>query len=117
MNSHRIFCSACDRDVQVLFTDESMAADGQATIPDSEVVCLEIGASCTGAMCPIAAQPPAVMMARLARFDPENPKHRRVRARCSGCQNDEELIIVDAQLAVCPVCKGATFFSAGVPTA
>ena len=116
MKSHRIFCSACDREVQVVFTDDSTLTEGQATIPDSEVVCLDIGGKCTGELCPIAAQPPDVMMARLARFDPDYPTHRRVRARCSGCDSEQDLIVVDANLVICPECRGATYFRAGVPT-
>lgn len=114
MRNHRVFCSACDRDVNVILTDVPAVPDGQASIPDSEVVCLDINAKCSAALCPIGTQPPAVMVARLARFDPGHPAHKRVRARCGGCQMEQDLIEVDRTLALCPVCKASTCFSGGL---
>lgn len=67
MKTQRAYCSACDRDVMIAFPELSDFVDGQANIRDPEIVCLEIGHRCTGAMCPVAAQPPAVMAARLVR--------------------------------------------------
>jgi hypothetical protein len=68
MKTLTAFCSACDRDVRLVITDEP-SQDGHANLVDSEVVCLEIGASCTGSLCPIGAVSPAVMAARLARAE------------------------------------------------
>ena len=48
------YCSACDRDVQILVTDDA-DHDAHANIPDAEVVCLEIGDRCTGSLCPVGA--------------------------------------------------------------
>jgi hypothetical protein len=45
-----IYCSACDRDVEVKLTEEGKLEGS---------VCMDIGETCTGTMCPICAQPPA----------------------------------------------------------
>jgi hypothetical protein len=73
MKTRMAFCSACDRDVRVAFPEDAEFVDGQANIPDPEIVCLEIGARCTGSMCPVAAQPAAVMAARLVRSGLDTP--------------------------------------------
>lgn len=67
MMTQRVFCSACDRDVLFAFPEEADFVDGQANIPDPQLVCLDIGERCTGSMCPVAAQPSSVMAARLVR--------------------------------------------------
>ena len=67
MKTQQAFCSACDREVLLAFPEQSDYVDGQANIPDPQLVCLEIGDRCTGAMCPVAAQPSAVMAGRLVR--------------------------------------------------
>jgi hypothetical protein len=66
MKMQLAYCSACDREVRIAFTDMP-TFEGQANLPDPEVICLEIGHACTGSLCPVAAQPPAVMAARLVR--------------------------------------------------
>ena len=57
MKSQQLFCGACDRPVRVLITD-TPTTEGQATADDAEVVCLEIGAQCTGNLCPLGAAEP-----------------------------------------------------------
>lgn len=66
------YCSACDHDVRIAITEAPMF-DGQANIPDPEIVCMEIGHQCTGSLCPVGAQPPAVMAARLVRNELGTP--------------------------------------------
>lgn len=44
----RIYCSACDREVSVVTRDGKLEGS----------VCMDIGESCTGTMCPICAEPP-----------------------------------------------------------
>ena len=55
METKRIYCSPCDRDVTI------EVADGKKDFSLEGSVCLDIGATCTGTMCPICAVPPAVM--------------------------------------------------------
>lgn len=54
MKTRTIFCSACDRDVTI------EVADGNDSTLEG-AVCLDIGATCTGTLCPICAVPPAVI--------------------------------------------------------
>ena len=49
MDRHWAYCSACDRQVEVVVR------------PDEQVVCLEVGHTCTGALCPITDVPPDEM--------------------------------------------------------
>jgi hypothetical protein len=49
MTTKTIYCSACDREVEVRLTKEG-------TLEGS--VCMDIGDHCTGTMCPICAQAP-----------------------------------------------------------
>ncbi len=49
MDRHWAYCSACDRQVEVVVKS------------DDELVCLEVGHTCTGALCPITDVPPDKM--------------------------------------------------------
>jgi hypothetical protein len=50
-----IYCSACDRDVRIQLTDASTLEGA---------TCADIGATCTGTMCPICAVAPDVLRTR-----------------------------------------------------
>ncbi len=52
MATKTIYCSACDREVLITQTAEGQL-DG--------AVCMDIGDLCTGTMCPICAEAPAVI--------------------------------------------------------
>lgn len=56
MEKHRIYCSACDREVEVLLR-EGITPGGTVGELDG-AVCSDIGPLCTGAACPIGATPP-----------------------------------------------------------
>jgi hypothetical protein len=66
MNSQKIYCSACDREVSVLFTDVSGGAQGTVQFAHHDIVCLEMGEWCTGNLCPVSAVSPAEMAKRAA---------------------------------------------------
>lgn len=51
MEKHRVYCSACDREVELLLRE---GAAGEL----AGAVCTDIGALCTGAACPICATAP-----------------------------------------------------------
>lgn len=104
MEVQMAYCSACDRDVQIAFPTEPSVHDGQANVMDTEVVCLEIGHECTGAMCPIGAQPPAVMAVRLIRNGLKPVMHRLLLARCDSCDSIEKFALIDATHATCTTC-------------
>ena len=46
MREITMYCSARDQDVRVVVTDEPVH-DAQASLIDSELICLEIGEHCT----------------------------------------------------------------------
>jgi hypothetical protein len=51
MESHTIFCSACDRSVQIV----ARRGDWPAALTEGEVACAEHGVGCLGTSCPFCA--------------------------------------------------------------
>ena len=88
------YCSACDHDVRIALPDEPLATDGHANVPDPEIVCLEIGSSCTGALCPIGAQPPRVMAARLIRSGLKPVFQPLIASQCDRCQTVTSFAVI-----------------------
>lgn len=105
MQSRTVFCSACDQDVNIMVTDEP-SQDGHANLHDAEVVCLEIGHHCTGALCPVGATSPTVMAARLVRTGLQTKLHPVVKRPCVDCGDARDFIVIDKTRAVCSVCGG-----------
>lgn len=103
MQSSKIFCSACDRQVRVMIS-EAPRTDGQATLHDDEVVCLEIGEKCTGQLCPIGAAAPNEMVARLARLGLPTEGLRTITAKCPSCDVDGEMVLYGTGMAACTIC-------------
>jgi hypothetical protein len=89
--------------VRIVITDEP-SQDGHANLHDSEVVCLEIGESCTGSLCPIGAAPPTVMAARLVRNDMRTIVEPVVLARCPTCERVTPHFSVGKRDATCAEC-------------
>lgn len=60
MDKHWAYCSACDRQVEVVIkpTDDQDPVTGE---PIDALVCLEVGHTCTGALCPITDVTPDEM--------------------------------------------------------
>jgi len=117
MKTQMAYCSACDRDVRIAMSDEPVEPDGQANVPDAEIVCLEIGDRCTGALCPIGAQSPAVMRVRLVRSGLKPAFQPVVTARCDACSEMTKFALINAELATCTEC-GTTVSRKGleIPT-
>lgn len=103
MKTINAYCSACDQDVRVVLTDQP-AQDDPSPIHDREVVCLEIGEHCSGALCPVGAVPPIVMAARLVRNGLQTEMQPIVKAHCAACDNDTEFVIVSREHAICAEC-------------
>ncbi|HLA89598.1 MAG TPA: hypothetical protein VJL28_04085 [Gemmatimonadaceae bacterium] len=103
MKSATLFCSACDRQVRVMIT-EAPLHDGQATLHDEEVVCLEIGDRCTGKLCPLGAVEPNAMVARLVRNGIPTEGLHTVQAVCPTCGAEAEMVLYGAGRAACTVC-------------
>ena len=104
MKMQTAYCSACDKDVHIVVTDEP-SVDGQANLHESEVVCLEIGEACTGSMCPIGATAPAVMAARLVRNGLQTIMQPVIEAHCAGCGRVTTHLIVEPTRARCTECE------------
>jgi hypothetical protein len=103
MKSQQLYCGACDRPVRVLIT-ETPSTEGQAPAEDPEVVCLEIGAQCTGNLCPLGATEPGAMVRRIVRNGIPLGTLETVTARCPACFNDAEMILYGDGRAGCSVC-------------
>src|SRR5690349_6045606 len=104
MKNLEIFCSACDRAVNVLIT-KAPAGETQANVQDQdEVVCLEIGGHCNGNMCPIGAVEPGAMVRRIIRNGVPLNLLETVRAVCPACGVEAEMILYGEGKAACSIC-------------
>jgi len=66
---HWAYCSACDRQVKVVIRPDARVDPETDEVTD-EVVCLEVGHTCTGALCPITELSPGEMREALRRGRP-----------------------------------------------
>jgi hypothetical protein len=66
METHVVYCSACDRDVRLVFTaTPRVRADAGAQV-DPTGICLDHSADrCTGSMCALLDQPTDVLLRSL----------------------------------------------------
>jgi hypothetical protein len=103
MRELTMYCSARDHDVHVVLTDEPIH-DAQATVLDAELICLEIGEACTGALCPVCAMSPDAMDARLAKSGLRPEARRRIVAPCDGCGRETELVFSSGGYVSCTEC-------------
>ena len=60
MGEITIYCSARDQEVSVV-VDHDPLYDGESSVFESTLYCLEIGHSCTGTTCPLGAEPPTAL--------------------------------------------------------
>jgi hypothetical protein len=106
MKTQQLYCGACDREVRVMIT-ETPPPDGQAPLHDEEVVCLEIGAQCTGNMCPIGATAPNAMVSRILRNGLPLDGLRTVQSLCPSCGLETEMVLYGEGRASCTACGTA----------
>jgi hypothetical protein len=71
MKTHFAYCSACDRQVEVLAREDLPESHSPTAHDASNVVCLEYGDSCTGSMCPLFDLPTEQMQEALERLRAE----------------------------------------------
>lgn len=107
MRSQMVYCGACDQQVRVLVTDPP-TADGQASLHDSEVVCLEIGEHCSGSLCPIGATAPDEMVRRLMHSGLPLDGLRMERRVCTSCGLDADMALHGGDRATCTACGTTT---------
>ncbi|AHG92610.1 hypothetical protein J421_5075 (plasmid) [Gemmatirosa kalamazoonensis] len=105
MREATIHCSVRDMDVRALLTDEPLH-DGQASLHDAELICLDLGEGCEG-RCPLGAEAPTVMDALQAKAGLVPERHATVRGLCDGCDRRTELRVVGRGYLTCTEC-GAT---------
>ena len=67
MKIQHAYCSACDRQVEVMVSEEARESEGASTSDASKVVCLAYGEQCTGSMCPLFDVPTEQMKESFAR--------------------------------------------------
>ena len=103
MQTHIAYCSACDQDVHVAVTDAPLHAD-QMPEGDPEIVCLDFGNRCTGAMCPMFGLPRILMAVRLARSGLRPDAFRTLKGPCSECGTVGEMKVLDNDIAYCEAC-------------
>ncbi len=103
MKSINAYCSACDNEVRLVLTDEPIQ-DDPSPIHDREIVCLEIGEHCSGALCPLGAVPPVVMAARLVRNGLQTSMQPIVQAQCTACERITDFVVVNREYAICSEC-------------
>jgi hypothetical protein len=73
MESHLIYCSACDRQVRVAFVGPVEPLAGAGSELDPTGICLDYcRGTCTGSLCALFNQPPSEMLERLREMGPEN---------------------------------------------
>lgn len=103
MKTINAYCSACDQNVRLVLTDEPVQ-DDPSPIHDREVVCLEIGEHCSGALCPVGAVPSVVMAARLVRNGLQTQMQPIIKARCPACENSTDFVVVSREYGICTEC-------------
>ncbi len=110
MKSHRLFCNACEREVNLVITD-APEHEGQATLLDSEIVCLEVGDKCTGALCPLGAVGPDAMAARIVRNGLPTGGLHTLKACCPSCGRETEMVLYGNGRAACTECASVAQWS------
>ena len=75
MRTQKAYCSACDRQVEVVVPEELPEGALPSAHDPASCICLEFGESCTGDMCPLFEVPTEQMKQNLERMlDPSNPR-------------------------------------------
>ena len=103
MREITMYCSARDQNVRVVVTDEPVH-DTQASVLDSELICLEVGDHCTGNLCPVCAIPLEAVDARLAKSGLRPEVRRKVAGYCEACDRDTELLVSSGGYVTCTEC-------------
>ncbi len=67
MDKHLAYCSACDRQVEIV-VNRGARTNPTTGEPEDEIICLEMGESCTGSMCPMCDVPTEEMTRNLDRL-------------------------------------------------
>ena len=116
MEIKTMYCSGCDRDVRVLRPDDA-TGHPQANIHDAELICMELGDWCSGALCPLGAAAPHAMVRRLIQEGLPLDHLRTARGWCDACGLDSDFVLYASQSAACTVCGTSRLRSGITPKA
>ena len=61
MKTQKAFCSACDRQVEVVVPEDLPEGALPSAHDPAQCICLEFGESCTGSLCPLFEAPTGQM--------------------------------------------------------
>ena len=61
MRTQKAFCSACDRQVEVVVPEDLPEGSLPSAHDPASCICLEFGESCTGSLCPLFEVPTGQM--------------------------------------------------------
>jgi hypothetical protein len=78
--------------------------DAQASVHDPEIICLEIGDWCTGALCPLGAAEPNAMVSRLIRHGLPLDHVGFQPAFCEACGMTSAMALYGRDKEACTVC-------------
>ena len=77
MKTQKAFCSACDRQVEVVIPDDLPEGTLPSAHDPSNCICLEFGETCTGSLCPLFEVPTGQMEENYKRIVQEIRKKRK----------------------------------------
>jgi hypothetical protein len=80
MRTQKAYCSACDRQVEVVIPEDLPEGTLPSPKDPSQCLCLEFGESCTGSLCPLFEVPTGKMEENYKRI----VKEIRARQRDGG---------------------------------
>lgn len=106
MDTQHAYCSACDQEVRIVVTEGPVHGGQPMVSGGPEVVCLDFGSACTGAMCPMFGLPSIMMGVRLARSGLRPEAFQTVPGPCPDCGEVVELKVLDRDFVFCPACGG-----------
>ncbi len=84
MRTQKAYCSACDRQVEVVIPEDLPEGALPTAHDPSSCICLEYGESCTGSLCPLFEVPTGQMEENYKRIV------REIRAEKEGRDADPE---------------------------
>lgn len=112
MQTQTIYCDACEHQVHVLITD-APTADGQASLHDPELVCLDVGERCAGNKCPIGASAPDEMVRRLIHEALPLEGMHKIHGVCPTCELEADMVLHSGGKATCTACGTTAWWSVG----
>jgi hypothetical protein len=77
MKTHKAYCSACDRQVEVLIPEDLPEGTLPSAHDPASCICMEFGETCTGSLCPLFEVPTGQMEENYKRIIREERDRRK----------------------------------------